>query len=118
MTLPILSQPPANAHIAACGLFCTNCGAFKRGRCQGCQIAPGFACCPVRQCCADKQITTCAECDEFRTPRDYRECKKINSWIAKLFRLVFRSDRPGALAMLRDQGPEAYLRAKREGGKH
>ena len=116
--LPILSQPSADAHIAACGLFCTNCGAFQRGRCQGCQIAPPFSCCPVRGCCVEKKITTCADCDEFRAPRDYRECKKVNSWIAKIFRFIFRSNRPEALTLLRDQGREAYLAAKRASGRH
>jgi hypothetical protein len=42
----------------------------------------------------------------------------VNSWIAKLFRLIFRSKRPEALALLRDQGREAYLAAKRASGKH
>jgi hypothetical protein len=116
--LPVLSQPPADAHVAACGLFCTNCGAFIKGRCQGCQVQPGFSCCPVRKCCADKGITICADCSEFRAPRDFRECKKLNSVVAKLFSLIFRSNRPAALALLRDGGREAYLQAKRASGKH
>jgi hypothetical protein len=116
--LPVLSQPPADEHIAACGLFCTNCGAFKRQRCKGCQVEPAFKCCPVRQCCADKSITVCADCSDFRSPRDFRECKKVNSFVAKIFALIFRSNRPGALAMLRDQGREAYLQEKRASGKH
>ena len=115
--LPILSQPPEDAHIAACGLFCTNCGAFKRKKCQGCQIAPGFSCCPVRQCCAEKGITACADCGSFSSPRDFRECKTVNSFVAKLFGLIFRSNRPAALAILRDQGQDVYLCEKRASGK-
>ena len=114
--LPVLSQPAEGAHISACGLFCTNCGAFKRKKCKGCQVSPNFSCCPVRQCCADKGITVCGF-GSFSSPRDFRECKKVNSFVAKLFALIFRSNRPAALAMLRDQGRDAYLRDKRASGK-
>jgi hypothetical protein len=61
----------------------------------------------------EKGIITCAECDEFRSPRDYRECRKVNNLIARIIALFTRSDRPGALAMLRDAGQDAYLQAKR-----
>ena len=116
--LPVLSQPPEDAHIAPCGLFCTNCRAFQRKKCQGCQVSPTFFhSCPVRRCCADKGITVCADCDSFSSPRDFRECKKVNSFIAKLFALIFRSNRPAALVMLRDQGRNAYLREKWASGK-
>ena len=111
--LPILSQPPADAHIAPCGLFCSECGAFRKKRCQGCQVAPGFSRCAIRKCCAERGLTTCAGCEDFRAPRDFRECRKVNNWIAKIFKLIFGGDRPKALALLRDEGPEAYLREKR-----
>ena len=117
MNHPILSQPPADAHIGACGLFCTNCDVFRRSRCPGCQIAPGFARCAVRQCCAERGICTCAECEQFRAGRDFRECKKISSGVAKVFSSVFGSDRPAALTILRDNGCEAYLAAKRRTGR-
>ncbi|MBN1654046.1 MAG: DUF3795 domain-containing protein [Deltaproteobacteria bacterium] len=112
-----ISSPPENAHIAPCGLFCTNCGKFKKGKCLGCQIEAGFERCAIRLCCISKEIATCAECDAFRAPRDFRECKKIDNWVAKIFALIFKSDRPGALALLRDQGIEAYLTKKRASGK-
>ena len=113
-----LSSPPADAHIAACGLFCTNCGAFKKGKCAGCQIGPRyFRKCAVRACCAEKGITTCAECDEFGAPRDYRECAKLNTFVARVFSLFFGSDRPAALAMLRDRGRDIYIEEKLKSGK-
>ena len=112
-----ISNPQADEHIAACGLFCTNCGKFKSGKCQGCQIAPGFQRCSIRKCVVEKGITTCAECDEFQSPSSYAECKKINNLMAKVFALIFRSNRPAALALLRDEGREAYLEAKRTSGK-
>ena len=116
--LPVLSNPSEDAHIAACGLFCTNCGAFKRKKCKGCQVFPSyFNSCPVRQCCADKGITVCADCDSFASPHDFRECRKVNSFVAKVFGLIFRSNRPAALVTLRDQGRDAYLHEKRTSGK-
>ncbi|MHC4593164.1 MAG: DUF3795 domain-containing protein [Planctomycetota bacterium] len=112
-----MSSPPQDAHIAACGLLCTHCGAFKKGKCAGCQIAPRFRRCAVRLCCIGKGVTTCAGCDEFSAPRDYHECKKLNSLLAKFASFIFRTKRLEALALLRDQGQEAYLTAKRESGK-
>ncbi len=108
-----ISNPPADAHIAPCGLFCTDCGAFKKGRCKGCQIQAGSSKCPVRRCVVAKGISLCSECDEFRAPRSFRECRKVNSFVARVISLFTGSDRPGALAVLRDEGKEAYLAARR-----
>jgi len=91
-----ISNPPGDAHVAACGLFCTNCRKFKKGKCKGCQVEPGFARCAVRQCAIEKKITTCAECDEFQSPRDYCECRKVNNFIARIFQFLFGTNRPAA----------------------
>jgi len=115
--MTVLSRPEAGEHVAACGLFCSNCGKFKSGRCQGCQVEPGFRSCPVRGCCAGRGLTSCAGCSDFAAPRDFRECGKLNSWLAKVFSFIFRSDRPGALTLLRDKGQAAYLECKRATGK-
>ena len=71
----------------------------------------------MRACCVERKIETCAECPDFKPPRDYRECPKVNHFIAKMFSLFTGSDRPAALALLRDQGREKYLAAKRASGK-
>ena len=113
----VISSPQSDLHIAPCGLFCTHCGKFKRGRCKGCQIEPGFTRCPVRRCCVERRITTCAECPDFPAPRDYRECPKVNNFIARAISLFTGSDRPAALALLRDRSREQYLAVKRESGK-
>ncbi len=112
----VISNPPQDAHVAACGLFCSNCGKFKRGRCKGCQIEPGFKRCAVRLCCIEKGATTCADCNEFEAPRDYHECGKLNSVIARIFSFIFGTNRFAALTVLRDRGKEAYL-ASKEGTK-
>jgi hypothetical protein len=113
----VLSSPPDDSHIGACGLFCTNCGKFKRGRCQGCQLQSGSWRCPVRLCCAGRKITTCARCFDFESPRDYSECPKLNTFMARTASLFTGVNRLLALDLLRDRGPERYLTAKRESGK-
>jgi len=112
-----LSSPASNEHVAPCGLFCTNCGKFKKGSCRGCQVEPGFSRCAVRLCCQERGITGCWECLDFKAPRDYRECRKVNNAIAKIFALLFKSDRPGALLLLRDRSRAAFLEARRKSGK-
>jgi hypothetical protein len=113
----VISNPPPDAHIAPCGLFCTHCGKFKKGGCPGCQIKPGFSKCAIRRCVIEKRIVTCAECEEFRAPRDFKECPKINNLLARIIALFTKSNRPGSLAVLRDEGPDAYLEVKRTSGR-
>jgi hypothetical protein len=115
--IPVLSEPPRDAHIAACGLFCTNCRRFKSNKCPGCQVAPPFKSCPVRKCCNDQGITDCGQCAEFAAPRDYRECKKLNNMISKVIGFFTGSDRVAACAMLRDQGRDQYMHHKAAPGK-
>jgi hypothetical protein len=115
--MEVISRPDPTAHIAPCGLFCSNCGKFRAGRCQGCQIEPGFGRCPIRRCVVERSIQHCAACPDFAAPRDYRECGKVNNLIAQIIGFVLRSNRPGALALLRDQGPAAYLAEKRRSGR-
>jgi len=91
--------------VAYCGLYCGTCGACKNGRCKACKGEGGFASCPVRLCCKEKGIATCAECREFE---DLRKCGKINSFISKFFALIFRSNRLGRLDEIRQKGLEAY----------
>ena len=109
--------PPPDAHVAACGLFCTNCGAFRKGRCKGCHVQPAFSSCPVRLCCKEKGIPHCGSCDEFPAPRDYHECKKLNTFVARVFAFIFRTNRFEAVTLLRDQGLEACLAAKRSSNR-
>ena len=117
MKAQVISTPPKEAHIAPCGLFCSECGKFKRDKCEGCQIQAGFKQCSIRICVIEKGIKTCAECQEFKAPRDYKECKKVNNFIAKVISLITGSNRPAALALLRDEGIESYLVEKRRANK-
>lgn len=111
-----MRHPPPDAHIAPCGLFCSNCRKFRKGRCAGCQVSPGFARCAVRACCVEKGIPTCAGCSDFAA-RDFRECRTLHNPVSRVFAVLFGSDRPGALAELRDQGEAAYLERRRASGR-
>lgn len=48
---------------------------------------------------------TCADCAEFPNPRD---CKKFNNPIAKIFGLLFRSDRAACVAQIREIGVQGH----------
>ncbi|MGD2206418.1 MAG: DUF3795 domain-containing protein [Anaerolineae bacterium] len=97
--------------IAACGLFCENCGSYRRGRCAGCADGGGFKGCKIRICVTDRGYTTCAECDEMES------CQHLHSFVSKVMGFIFRSDRPGNLRYLQQHGPEAFVEFKRQQGK-
>jgi len=87
--------------VAYCGLYCGACGAYRRGRCPGCRENQKATWCKVRTCCRETACSSCAECKTVSDPND---CKKFNNWIAKLFGLVFRSDRRACILQIREQG--------------
>lgn len=92
--------------LAYCGLVCSECGACKKGKCQGCHSdKPMNRGCKVKPCALEKGYTTCAECVEFENLKD---CKKLNNFISKIFGLIFRSDRIGNLERIREIGIEQF----------
>jgi Protein of unknown function (DUF3795) len=92
--------------VAYCGLVCSDCGAFKKLKCEGCRSdKPMFRNCPVKKCAADKNYVTCAECGEFE---DLKRCRKLNNFISKLMGFVFRTDRISNLARIRQVGLEKF----------
>jgi hypothetical protein len=97
--------------VAACGLFCGNCGKLQRGRCEGCVVQPGLRRCRIRACAFERGFATCAECEEMET------CKILNNFISKIFGFIFRSDRMGGLRMIRDEGMEKFIAFKTAQGK-
>jgi hypothetical protein len=95
--------------IAYCGLVCTNCGAYRRRKCAGCfSDKPMFRNCPVKKCAGEKHLTTCADCGEYK---DLKQCKKLNSFVAKVFQVVFRSNRIGNLERIRKDGLELFKKS-------
>lgn len=101
----------SEVRVAMCGLFCGNCGKFKRNKCQGCVLQPGYSRCSIRACVLEKGYVTCAECDELEG------CKKLNNFISKVFKLIFRSDRNASLCMIQREGMEAFIQYKVDQGK-
>jgi hypothetical protein len=91
--------------VAYCGLYCGACGAYLKERCPGCHENKKATWCKVRICCAD--------CEEFPQVSD---CRKYNNLIAKLFGLVFRSNRAACISQITELGMEGHA-AKMAGKK-
>ena len=101
--------------IARCGLVCSNCGAFRGGKCGGCHCdKPMFGCCPVRACAVEKACTTCGDCAAFT---DLKACRKLNSFIARFFALIFRTNRIGNLDRIREIGLDAFKAERQTTGR-
>jgi len=95
--------------LAYCGLVCSQCGAFTRGRCKGCHSPkPMHSRCLVKGCAVERNVASCAECSEYA---DLRDCRKLNNFVSKLFGLVFRSDRIGNLERIRRDGLVEFQRS-------
>lgn len=90
--------------IAACGLYCGACRKYKKGSCPGCREYDKATWCAVRTCCRDHVWQSCAQCTLMPLDR----CGKFNSFISKVFALVFRSDRRGCIERIREVGSEAF----------
>jgi hypothetical protein len=90
--------------IAFCGLYCGSCKSFLAGKCQGCRNNVKATWCKLRACCIDKNYQSCADCDSI----GYRDCKKCNNAMSKLFAFIFNSDRLGCLDRIKMVGYDSY----------
>ena len=97
--------------VAACGLYCGECGAFKKKRCPGCAANAKATWCAVRRCCLDAKRDTCAECPDHPDPR---RCAKFNHWIARAIGWLLNSDRARCIARIREVGRDAYAKEMAE----
>jgi len=90
--------------VAYCGLVCTKCYGFRKGKCQGCHSEkPMYKKCPVKKCNIDNGYSTCADCKEFT---DLKKCKKLYNIISRIFGLVFRTNRMANLEKIKQFGIE------------
>ena len=97
--------------VACCGLVCSDCGAYRRGRCQGCHTdKPMYRHCTVKACVQFRQYTTCADCTPYR---DLTQCGKLHNFISRIFSWLFGTDRIGNLYRIREVGLEAFREEKR-----
>jgi hypothetical protein len=93
--------------IAYCGLYCGACGAYLKGKCPGCKLNEKATWCQVRACNREYEYASCADCKQVT---QFADCRKLNNFVSKIFALLFHSDRPGCLAMIRQKGYEGYAR--------
>jgi hypothetical protein len=92
--------------IGYCGIVCSSCGAYKRGKCKGCYSENRlYKSCKVRACNIEKGYSSCADCKEYHNLRD---CKKLNNFISKIFSLIFRTNRIKNLERIREIGIENF----------
>ena len=104
---------PVNPEIAACGLFCGACRKFAKGSCPGCRPNDRASWCKVRSCCIEHGWWSCAEC----TLTQPEACAKFDNWVAKLFGVIFRSDRRGCVERIREVGYEAFATEMKAAGR-
>lgn len=101
-----MSNPTSDPTLVAyCGLYCGACKAHRQGKCPGCHQNEKASWCKVRSCCREHQFASCANCQTFSEPSS---CKKFNNLIAKLFGLIFRSDRAACIAQIKRVGINAH----------
>ena len=101
--------------VAFCGLYCGVCRSFIRGRCPGCHDNVKATWCKVRSCCISNQYASCAECAQFADPND---CKMFNNFIARIFGLIFRSDRAACIRQIREIGIQGHADTMAEQKRH
>jgi hypothetical protein len=91
--------------VAFCGLYCGACAQYKRGKCPGCAGNEKAGWCKIRACGLENGYTTCAACTQFA---DVHDCRKFDNVVARIFGLIFRSDRPANIARIKAVGVESY----------
>lgn len=91
--------------VAFCGLYCGECGKYKQGKCPGCAENSKAGWCKIRLCCQEHGYSTCAACTQFS---DVHNCRKFDNFMARVFGLIFRSDRPADIARIKEVGIEGY----------
>jgi hypothetical protein len=91
--------------VAYCGLYCGACRAYLKGRCPGCHENQKASWCKVRSCCIQNEFASCADCKQYPNPDD---CKYFNNIMAKLFGILFRSNRAACIQQIREIGIDRH----------
>lgn len=100
--IPLVKDPNL---VAFCGLYCGTCAKFIKDKCPGCNENIKATWCKVRACNIENGFENCSQCNIMSTP----DCKKLNNPIAKIFELVFRTDRLSSLNYIKEHGEKAYI---------
>lgn len=93
--------------VARCGLYCGSCSRYLKKKCEGCAKNTKLTWCKIRKCCGDKDISTCAHCDEHQ---EVKNCRKFNNKISRIISFFFRTDRAASIDMIKTEGREKYAR--------
>ena len=101
--------------VAFCGLYCGECGAFKRGRCPGCAENAKAGWCGVRKCCLAEKRASCADCAAHPDPRS---CGKFHHWISRLIGFLLRSNRSACIRRIREVGRETFADEMAKAGRN
>jgi hypothetical protein len=91
--------------IAYCGLYCGACPAYLKGKCPGCAENSKASWCQIRTCCMANHYKSCADCKEYS---NVMECKKYNNFISSVIGFIFRSNRAGCIALIKEKGYEGF----------
>jgi hypothetical protein len=91
--------------VAYCGLYCGACGRYLKGSCLGCHENAKAGWCKVRSCCIEREYSSCADCKDLSDPN---QCDKFNNIFAKVFALIFNSNRQACVLKIRELGLEGY----------
>jgi len=100
--------------VAHCGLYCGACRRYLKGRCPGCHENAKATWCKVRSCCQEHGWTSCADCEEHADPND---CGLFNNVFARLFGLVFNSDRRACILRIKEVGVAPFAEEMAQKGK-
>jgi hypothetical protein len=91
--------------VAYCGLYCGACKSYLRERCPGCHENAKATWCTIRTCCAEHGYQSCADCNEFKDPK---QCAKFDNFVSRVFGLLFRSNRAACIECIRQKGLESF----------
>ncbi len=90
--------------IAYCGLYCSACRSYMKGKCLGCKDNVKATWCKVRDCCMENKYSSCADCQSI----EFIVCKKFNNFFSKTIGYIFNSDRTACIKRLKEIGPERF----------
>lgn len=92
-------------NIAFCGLYCEECGKYKKEKCPGCAKNERASWCTVRKCCMENSYRSCAECTAFPDPM---ECSIFNNPVSKVIGFLFNSHRGKCIQYIKKNGYGAF----------
>lgn len=91
--------------IAYCGLYCGSCKRYLNGKCPSCAKNTKATWCKTRTCNIGKNYKSCADC----SIENLRDCKINDNFVAKVFGVIFNSDRIAGQEYIRKNGYEAFI---------